>query len=345
MFGRDAGDDRFRAGESVSWRGIAVNLALVAFKLSAGIIGRSAAMVADAAHSASDMLATFGVIVSFRISKRPADEDHPYGHGKAEAVAAKLVGAILIVAGAGIAVEAARSIIARDYARPGLIALAAAVTSIVLKEAMYRTAAATARRIRSSALMAEALHHRSDALSSVGTFAGILGGRLGMPVLDPIAGFIVALMIMWMGLKIIRASSDELMDAQTDPEVVDSVRVAALGVQGVCDVHSIATRRYGGDFFVDLRIGVDPSISVVMGHEIAVQVERAIGAECPSVRDVLIHVDPESVHADDPEGHPAPHLQPELELEPASTAGSRSGSNGCERPSQEMSGTKGQCME
>ena len=254
MSGEDTREDRFKAGESVSWRGMTANLALVAFKLVAGIIGRSSAMVADAAHSASDMLATFGVIVAFRISKRPADEDHPYGHGKAEPVAAKLVGAILIVAGSGIAVEAVRRIIARDFVRPGLIALVAAVASIIVKETMYQIAATTARRIRSSALMAEALHHRSDALSSVGTFAGILGGRLGLPILDPVAGFVVAMMIIWMGLKIIRASSDELMDAQTDPETVNAVRVAAVGVGGVCDVHSVVIRKYGGDSYVDLRI-------------------------------------------------------------------------------------------
>ena len=329
MSGEDTRDDRFRAGESVSWRGMAANLALVAFKLVAGIIGKSSAMVADAAHSASDMLATFGVIVSFRISKRPADEDHPYGHGKAEPVAAKLVGAILIVAGSGIAIEAVRRIIARDFVRPGLIALIAAVASIVVKEAMFQIAAATARRIRSSALMAEAFHHRSDALSSVGTFAGILGGRLGLPILDPIAGLVVAVMIIWMGLKIIRASSDELMDAQTDPETINSVRVAATGVDGVCDVHSIAMRKYGGDSYVDLRIGVDPSISVVMGHEIAMQVESTIRSECPSVRSVLVHVDPESVHVDDPEGHPLPGQ----------------GLNRCEDTGKVIHGLNGRCME
>ncbi|HPU75835.1 MAG TPA: cation diffusion facilitator family transporter [Bacillota bacterium] len=329
MSGEDTREDRFKAGESVSWRGMTANLALVAFKLVAGIIGRSSAMVADAAHSASDMLATFGVIVAFRISKRPADEDHPYGHGKAEPVAAKLVGAILIVAGSGIAVEAVRRIIARDFVRPGLIALMAAVASIIVKETMYQIAATTARRIRSSALMAEALHHRSDALSSVGTFAGILGGRLGLPILDPVAGFVVAMMIIWMGLKIIRASSDELMDAQTDPETVNAVRVAAVGVGGVCDVHSVVIRKYGGDSYVDLRIGVDPSISVVMGHEIAMQVESMIRLECPSVRGVLVHVDPESVHVDDPEGHPLPQLMP----------------NGNEGTAQSMHGPNGQCTE
>ena len=329
MSGEDTRDDRFRAGESVSWRGMAANLVLVAFKLAAGIIGRSSAMVADAAHSASDMLATFGVIVSFRISKRPADEDHPYGHGKAEPVAAKLVGAILIVAGLGIAIEAVRRIVARDFVRPGLIALIAAVASIVVKEAMFQIAAATAKRIRSSALMAEAFHHRSDALSSVGTFAGILGGRLGLPILDPIAGLVVAVMIIWMGLKIIRASSDELMDAQTDPETINSVRVAATGVDGVCDVHSIAMRKYGGDSYVDLRIGVDPSISVVMGHEIAMQVESRIRSECPSVCGVLVHVDPESVHVDDPEGHPLPG----------------EGRNGCGGTGKAIHGLNGRCME
>ncbi|MGI6132485.1 MAG: cation diffusion facilitator family transporter [Bacillota bacterium] len=329
MSGEDTRDDRFKAGESVSWRGMAANLALVAFKLVAGIIGKSSAMVADAAHSASDMLATFGVIISFRISKRPADEDHPYGHGKAEPVAAKLVGAILIVAGSGIAVEAARRVIARDFVRPGLIALIAAVASIVIKETMYQVAAATASRIRSSALMAEAFHHRSDALSSVGTFAGILGGRLGLPILDPIAGFVVAVMIIWMGLRIIRASSDELMDAQTDPATISLVRTAAADVEGVCDVHSVVARKYGGDSYVDLRIGVDPSISVVMGHEIAMQVESAVRSGCPSVRGVLVHVDPESVHVDDPEGHPLP----------------RQGHNGCEDTAIVMHGPNGECME
>lgn len=177
--------------------------------------------------------------------------------------------------------------------------------------------------------MAEALHHRSDALSSVGTFAGILGGRLGLPILDPVAGFVVAMMIIWMGLKIIRASSDELMDAQTDPETVNAVRVAAVGVGGVCDVHSVVIRKYGGDSYVDLRIGVDPSISVVMGHEIAMQVESMIRLECPSVRGVLVHVDPESVHVDDPEGHPLPQLTP----------------NGNEGTAQSMHGPNGQCTE
>ncbi len=326
MSDKDTHDDRFRAGESVSWRGMAANLVLVTFKLLAGIAGHSAAMVADAAHSASDILATLGVILSFRISKRPADADHPYGHGKAEPVAAKLVGAVLILAGSGIAVEAARSIIRHDFARPGLIALAAAVASIVVKEIMYQSAAAMAKQIRSSALMAEAVHHRSDALSSVGTFAGILGGRLGLPVLDPIAGLIVALMIIWMGLGIIRQSSNELMDAQTDPDTILAVREAASAVDGVCDVHSVATRKYGGDSYVDLRIGVDPSISVVMGHEIAMQVESAIRAECPSVRGVLVHVDPESLHVEDPEGHPMPG--PELNGRVDATLG-MNGANGC----------------
>lgn len=177
--------------------------------------------------------------------------------------------------------------------------------------------------------MAEAFHHRSDALSSVGTFAGILGGRLGLPILDPIAGFVVAVMIIWMGLRIIRASSDELMDAQTDPATISLVRTAAAGVEGVCDVHSVVARKYGGDSYVDLRIGVDPSISVVMGHEIAMQVESAVRSGCPSVRGVLVHVDPESVHVDDPEGHPLP----------------RQGPNGCEDTAIVMHGPNGECME
>ena len=165
MSGEDTREDRFRAGESVSWRGMTANLALVAFKLVAGIIGRSSAMVADAAHSASDMLATFGVIVAFRISKRPADEDHPYGHGKAEPVAAKLVGAILIVAGSGIAVEAVRRIIARDF-RSGPADRPNGRSRIIhhSHELIIPDRSDSPPGGSGAALMAEALHHRSDAL-------------------------------------------------------------------------------------------------------------------------------------------------------------------------------------
>ena len=303
MKSRDALEDRFRTGARVSWGNMAANLALVAFKLFAGILGKSSAMVADAAHSASDLVATSVVLMSLRVSKKPADEDHPYGHGKAEPVAAKIVGLILVAAGVAIGVDSVRKIASGSYTEPGRIALVAAILSIVVKEAMYRITAATARKIESSAVMAEALHHRSDAYSSVGTFVGILGARAGLTVLDPIAGIAVAALIVKMGLDIVKASSEELMDTQADPDTLSAVQSAVGAVEGVSDVHYLATRRYGGYAHVDLRIGVDPSISVVEGHDISVEVEQAIKDVCPHVIGVMVHVDPESVHEDDPAGH------------------------------------------
>ncbi len=299
----NSSEDRFKIGARVSWGNMIANLGLVAFKLIAGIVGKSSAMVADAAHSASDLLATAVVIMSLRVSKRPADVDHPYGHGKAEPVAAKIVGLILIIAGCAIGSNSARKIAVGGYTEPGRIALVAAVVSIVVKEAMYRITAATAEAIESSAVMAEALHHRSDAYSSVGTFIGILGARLGVPVLDPIAGIVVAALIVKMGFEITRKSSDELMDAQADPDTLRAVQEAIDSVEGVSDVHYMAARRYGGYAHVDLRIGVDPSLSVVEGHNIAVAAEKAIKGVCPHVIGVMVHVDPESVHEDDPIGH------------------------------------------
>jgi cation diffusion facilitator family transporter len=294
--------DRFGIGERASWGAALGNLGLVIFKLVAGLLGHSAAMVADAMHSTSDILASLGVIASLRISKRPADEGHPYGHGKAESVAAKLVGITLLVAGFSIGFSAIKSILAGTYVKPGMIALVAAIVSVVTKEAMYQVVAATARRIHSSALLAEAWHHRSDAYSSIGTGIGIFAARHGWPILDPIAGLVVALLIASIGWKTLRSSAQELMDAQVDEEILCALRQTTLDVEGVHDIHTIAARRYGGSYYVDLRIGADSHLSLEEGHEIAMQVEIAIKRQCERVVGVLVHVDPESVHRNDPAG-------------------------------------------
>lgn len=294
--------DRFAVGERTSWGAALGNLGLVIFKLIAGLLGHSAAMVADAMHSASDMLASLGVIASFRISKRPPDEDHPYGHGKAESVAAKLVGVILIMAGLSIGLSAIRSILSGTYEEPGRIALVAAVVSIVTKEIMYQVVAANARRIHSSALLAEAWHHRSDAYSSIGTGIGIFAARHGWPILDPVAGLVVALLIIFIGWRTLRSSAQELMDARVDEEMLSVLRQATLDVEGVHDIHSLAARRYGGSYYVDLRIGADSHLTLEEGHGISMQVEKAIKRQCGRVVGVLVHVDPESVHRDDPNG-------------------------------------------
>lgn len=292
--------DRYKAGERVSWGATLGNLALVAFKLIAGVVGNSAAMVADAVHSASDILATLGVIASFKISKLPPDDDHPYGHGKAESVAAKLVGVILIAAGLSIAVSAVRNIVSGSFAEPATVALVAAVVSIVTKELMYRVTAITAQRIHSSALMAEAKHHRSDAYSSIGTCIGIFGARHGLAILDPLAGLVVACFVIAMGWQTLRASAQELMDAQLDTDMLTKIGQAAMAVDGVEDIHSLAVRRYGGSYHVDLRIGADPDLSLVQSHDITIEVESAIKKMCQRVVGVLVHVDPESVHQEDP---------------------------------------------
>ena len=249
---------------------IVCNIALTAFKLIAGIVASSAALVADAVHSASDVLGSLIVMVGAVFSHKAADEGHPYGHEKLECIASILLGNILIVVGALIGYSGIMKIVSGTaIAVPGRLALVAAGVSIVVKEALYWYTIIGARKINSVSLKAEAWHHRSDALSSIGSLAGVLGARLGVPILDPIAAIIICLFIFKVAIDIFKDSINRLVDrscgeVETE-EMVDTIKT----VPGVMGVDDIKTRLFGSRTYVDIEISADGEQKLRDAHAIA----------------------------------------------------------------------------
>ena len=268
------------------------NLGLAALKGAAGVLANSSAMIADAVHSASDIFASLFVYISLKIAQKPADEDHPYGHGKAEVISTLIVG--MMLAGAGIQIIATAFTVIRggNIQPPGNLAVYAALFSIVIKELMYRFTHAAGVRSNSPATIANAKDHRSDAFSSVAALAGIMGAKLKYPVLDPVAGIIVALFIFKMSYDIVMDALGQIMDITPGQEMIDQIKQLSLVVNGVRSVHGIRVRRSGAVYFIDLDIVVDPEISVKQAHDIADQVRDMLFAHMANINEVRVHVDP-----------------------------------------------------
>lgn len=279
----------------VSMVSIFVNVTLSLAKLLAGIVGRSSAMVSDAVHSASDVLASLIVIIGVRLAGKKADKDHPYGHERMECIAAILLAILLAAVGAGIGVSGIGKIAAGNYealAVPGRLPLIAAIVSIIVKEWMFWYTRAAAKKSNSSALMAEAWHHRSDALSSVGSFAGILFARLGYPVMDAVAGVIISLCILKAAFDIFKDGLDKMVDHSCDAQTEESIRESVLEIPGVQGIDDLKTRLFGDKIYVDMEIAVDGSISVIEAHEIAEKVHEKIEGAFPLCKHCMVHVNP-----------------------------------------------------
>ncbi|NMB46606.1 MAG: cation transporter [Firmicutes bacterium] len=285
-------ETRYEMARRVSLNTMIGNILLTAVKAGVGIISQSSALIADALHSASDIATTLVVMYSMRISKLPPDPEHPYGHGRAESIGAKVLSVILVLVGLSMGTSSIRQLWGGTYVVPGRLALWAILLSIVTKEGMYRYTVAVGRTIDSTALIADALHHRSDAFSSVAAFLGVIGARLGYPVLDPLAAAVVAIFIVRMGIEVFRSSLDELMDAQVHETLQAEVHQYANGIPGVQHVDDVRIRRYGPQYVIDLKVSVDHHLTVKEGHEIAAHVKGALRDSLPSVGDVLVHVNP-----------------------------------------------------
>ena len=283
-----------RIATRVSIVSIIGNLALTCFKLLAGILANSGAMISDAVHSASDVISSFIVIIGVRISGHDPDRDHPYGHERFECVAALLLSMILAVVGGGIGLSAVRSIKAGESAItiPGTLALVAAVVSIISKEAMFWYTHRSAVKIRSTALKAEAWHHRSDALSSIGALIGIAGARMGLPILEPIASIIICLFIFKVAVDIFRNAIDQMVDRRCDEKTEDELMACAAKQEGVLGIDMLQTRMFGSRIYVDLEIRVDGELRLSEAHEIAENVHDAIEQGFPRVKHVMVHVNP-----------------------------------------------------
>ncbi len=285
--------DRYRAGWKATMVGIVGNLVLAVLKGVIGFLTGSVALVADAFHSVSDTLSSIIVLVGLSYSRRPADHNHHYGHAKAESIVAKLVAVMLLIGGLGIAWNALQVIVTKEVISvPGSAALWAAGLSIVAKEAMYQYAMRVARRINSAAVRADAWHHRTDAFSSIAAVIGIGGAMIGFPALDPIAGVVVATMIVWAAVGIYWSAALELMDPAPSPDLMEALQRDVLGINGILAVHQIKGRQNGPKVFIDLKIGVRGEVTVLEGHRLASEAKHVIIRRHPEVEDVLVHVNP-----------------------------------------------------
>ncbi len=278
----------------VSLVSVAGNTALALFKLLAGVLAHSGAMISDAVHSASDVLSSFIVIIGVKLSARQADREHPYGHERFECVAAIVLAVILALTGVLIGVRAVESISEGETAlqTPGLLALIAAAGSILAKEAMYWYTRAYARRLRSPSLMANAWHHRSDALSSVGALIGIAGARLGLPVMEPIASLVICVFILKAAYDIFRDATGKMVDRAGDEETERRLTDCVLREEQVLGIDRLQTREFGSRIYVDLEIRADGALTLRESHEIAERVHDRIEREFPAVKHIMVHVNP-----------------------------------------------------
>ena len=279
----------------VSIVSIVVNFILSAGKLLAGIVGKSNAMISDAVHSASDVVSTIVVIVGVKMAEKKADQEHPYGHERMECVASILLAMLLGIVGAGIGISGIQKILSDNYENlvvPGLLPLIAAIVSIVVKEWMFWYTRAAAKKVNSGALMADAWHHRSDALSSIGSFIGILFARIGFPVMDPIASVVISICILKAAYDIFKDGINKMVDHSCDADTEDQIRSVALSISGVLGIDDLKTRLFGSKLYVDLEILADGELSLKKSHEIAEHVHTAIESNFPNCIHCMVHVNP-----------------------------------------------------
>lgn len=271
------------------------NAVLSGFKLFAGITGHSSAMISDAVHSFSDVLTTLIAWVGVKISKKDSDAEHPYGHERLESIASLLLGLVLLLTGLGIGKAGLETIFSGNYqglTPPGAIALAAAIVSIVGKEAMYWYTRHYALLIHSSAFLADAWHHRSDAFSSIGSLIGIAGAMLGFPVLDSVASVVICLFILKVSYDIIKDAVTKLLDTSCGAEYEEKLRCFIAGQNGVEGVDLLHTRMFGNKVYIDLEIEVDGDKTLREAHAVAEQVHTDVEGAFPEVKHVMIHVNP-----------------------------------------------------
>jgi cation diffusion facilitator family transporter len=289
-------EDEFKkVANKVSFITIVQNVLLSVFKLFAGIFAHSNAMISDAIHSASDVFSTIIVIIGVKLASKKSDKEHPYGHERLECVAAIVLSIVLLYTGIKIGSQAVKDIIGGNYQnlqKPGMLALVAAVVSIVTKEIMYWYTRHYAKKIDSSALMADAWHHRSDALSSVGALVGIGGAMMGFPVMDSIASIVIFVFIAKAAYDIFKDAMDKMVDHSCDDETEKEMRDFVLAQKEVLSVDLLHTRIFGNKIYVDVEIGVNGSYTLRQAHEIAEEVHEGIEKNFPKVKHVMVHVNP-----------------------------------------------------
>ncbi len=283
--------------------GILGNVFLAVFKLIAGIFGHSAAMLSDAVHTLSDVFATLIAYIGVRVSKKKADREHPYGHERLECVASLLLASILLLTGVGIGYGCLQAIISgsyKDMVAPGMIAVVAAIVSIATKEGMFWYTMYYAKKCRSSAFKADAWHHRSDALSSIGALIGIVGARMGFPILDQIAGIVICIVIIGVAVSIFRDALSKMLDTACDDEFENELKGfitdTAKELDDSIGLDVLRTRKFGEKIYVDAEISADGDMTLKEAHDIADGLHDRIEEQFPDIKHVMIHVNPAGYH-------------------------------------------------
>lgn len=285
---------RHQAINQVTLWGVFVNLVLSVAKLAGGFIGQSQALIADGLHSLSDLASDAMVFVAAKHASEDADDEHPYGHARFETIATVALAVLLVIVSLGIGYDAIASLISDEVIeKPDLFTLWIAAFSIVSNEGLYHYTRLVGTRIRSKLLLANAWHHRSDAVSSIVVLIGIAGTQFNMPKLDAYAAIVVAILIARIGFKLGYDSVQELVDASLEPELVDKIRNQILSHEGVRELHMLRTRRLGHHAHVDVHIMVAPRLSVSEGHHISETVEKMLKDSFDDINDVTVHIDPE----------------------------------------------------
>ncbi len=280
----------------VSVISIILNCLLTLIKFISGVISKSSAMISDSVHSLSDVLSTFVVIIGVKISNKKADSDHPYGHERIECVSAIILSGMLFVIGALIGINGIKNVTnSSNLVMPGVLALIASIISIISKEAMYQYTIRVSKKINSAALKADAWHHRSDALSSIGSFIGILGSRLGFKIFDPLASVIISLCIIKVSIDIFKDAIDKMVDKSCDKEVIDKVISVIEKNESVKNIDDIKTRQFGNKAYVDVEISVDENLLLKDAHKVAEEIHNSVENEINIVKHCMVHVNPYEV--------------------------------------------------
>lgn len=273
---------------------IGINLLLSLFKLTAGIMSHSNAMISDAVHSASDVFSSVIVMIGIHLSQKESDKTHPYGHERFECIAAILLAVCLALTGLAIGKTAIESLFIPQQVNPGSLALWAAMISIFIKEIMYWVTRFHALKLDSNALMADAWHHRSDALSSIGALIGIAGARLGIPLCDSIASFIICLFILKAAFDIFKDAMNQMVDHSCDAQTETAIKQLVMSFRDVIQIDSFQTRMFGNKIYVDLEISVDASKTFIEAHDLTENLHHKIESSFPRIKHVMIHVNPYS---------------------------------------------------
>lgn len=271
---------------------IIANFLLTILKLIAGIIGTSASMISDAIHSASDVLSTFIVMIGIHIASKESDREHPYGHERFECIAAIILAVLLAVVGVKIGISGIQNIANNSIKTPSTLALIAAIVSIIVKEWMYNYTKKVAVKINSSALLADAWHHRSDALSSIGAFIGILGSMLGLKFFDLLASVLISIFIVKVAYDILKDALNKMLDTACSVEVENKIKELVLKNEKVLSIDDLKTRLFGSKMYVDLEIGVDSKMTLIEAHTIAENIHDSVEKEFSNCKHCMVHVNP-----------------------------------------------------